>query len=719
MNRFMWALMTAAALLTPIRPAAQDRSDVALRAAMETETVKGDLKAAIEQYRRIASQTRDRAIAATALVRMAECYQKLGDAQARSIYERIARDYADQKDAVAIARARLGGSPGATTASALALRKVWTDPAGDCCMSGGISPDGRYLTYAGQFNTAVVVRDLVAGTERTLIEKGGTVSSAISKDGTQVAYDWCVGSQGTFSDNDATCQLWVSPLQGSSGSPGRRVYGSPDVLSLDVHDWSADGKRIAVVVRRRDRTSQIGWIALDDGSLHVLKSIDWRGTTRIFFSPDGRNLAFDLPENDRTDDRDVFVIAVDGSREMPAATTSGNDFVVGWAPDGRQLLFASDRRGSMDLWAQPFIDGRPQGSPAMLKPHFGNVIPLGVTRSGALYMTAALWDEDIEIVSVDLTTGKGISPVRPIRQFVGTNSQPAWSPDGRRLAYRSARGSSLATGAGGGEGVLAIRSIDSGETVELQLALTYSRNLTWTPDGQALVVYGSDLKGREGIFRVSTRGEVTPLIVPLPEGDEPGYEGLFFSADGKRLIYRTRKGSVHERDLASLTDRILSGGRWMPTGAAPADVWGSISVSPDGRWIAAATQPEGANVFAFCACRALTIIPADGGEPRVLLRVSEPLLVYKDFPWTPDSRSLVVMKGTGVDSAANELWFVPIDGTAARRLDIDATRVLRGGVGSIRLRPDGRQLTYVSGHYPVPEVWALENFLPVQRANKP
>ena len=41
------------------------------------------------------------------LVRMADCYQKLGDAQARQIFEQVVRDYADQKDAVAIARTRL------------------------------------------------------------------------------------------------------------------------------------------------------------------------------------------------------------------------------------------------------------------------------------------------------------------------------------------------------------------------------------------------------------------------------------------------------------------------------------------------------------------------------------------------------------------------------------------------------------------------------------
>ena len=69
------------------------------------------LKGAIEQYRQIA-QTGDRTVAVRALIRLAECHQKLGDAEARNIYERIVREFADQKDAVALARgAREARSP--------------------------------------------------------------------------------------------------------------------------------------------------------------------------------------------------------------------------------------------------------------------------------------------------------------------------------------------------------------------------------------------------------------------------------------------------------------------------------------------------------------------------------------------------------------------------------------------------------------------------------
>ena len=74
------ALMLGALLAAPARPTAQATQDVALRAAIETETVKGDVKGAIDQYKKIvAGAGANRALAAQALVRTAERYEKLGD----------------------------------------------------------------------------------------------------------------------------------------------------------------------------------------------------------------------------------------------------------------------------------------------------------------------------------------------------------------------------------------------------------------------------------------------------------------------------------------------------------------------------------------------------------------------------------------------------------------------------------------------------------------
>src|SRR4051812_42654421 len=96
-------MLTAAMLAT-----AQKTPESMLGAALHREEVQGDLKGAIAAYEKVvATRGVNRKTAAEALVHMAGCYQKLGDTESRKIYERVVRDYSDQKEAVAMARARL------------------------------------------------------------------------------------------------------------------------------------------------------------------------------------------------------------------------------------------------------------------------------------------------------------------------------------------------------------------------------------------------------------------------------------------------------------------------------------------------------------------------------------------------------------------------------------------------------------------------------------
>ena len=110
-------MVLAVAAVSSAQQAASNRAEVALQAAIKIETIDGDLRAAIAAYRKVADtyQT-DRAVAAKALVRAGQCYEKLGEAQAkeaRATYQRVVRDYADQAETVAQARLRLAalGTP--------------------------------------------------------------------------------------------------------------------------------------------------------------------------------------------------------------------------------------------------------------------------------------------------------------------------------------------------------------------------------------------------------------------------------------------------------------------------------------------------------------------------------------------------------------------------------------------------------------------------------
>jgi tetratricopeptide repeat protein len=98
--------------LVSLRAGDEKKASVLMQAALAKETVQGDLKGAIDLYESAVTEAgSNRALAARALVGLGDAQLKLGNAQARKIYEQIVREYADQKDAVVIARAAVGRAP--------------------------------------------------------------------------------------------------------------------------------------------------------------------------------------------------------------------------------------------------------------------------------------------------------------------------------------------------------------------------------------------------------------------------------------------------------------------------------------------------------------------------------------------------------------------------------------------------------------------------------
>ena len=183
-------------------------------------------------------------------MRMADCYLKLGDAQARTIYERLVREFADQKEAVAIARTSLGGASAAPVAKG--DRSLWRG--GDVDLFGTVSPDGRFLTYTDwELTNNIMLRDLVAGTSRPLTgnttygQFGYSGWSAISRDGKQFAFEW--------TPRESPDELRVASFNGTGVPPSRRLRQFEQGESVRPFDWSPDGKWIAVLVERTDRSS--------------------------------------------------------------------------------------------------------------------------------------------------------------------------------------------------------------------------------------------------------------------------------------------------------------------------------------------------------------------------------------------------------------------------------------------------------------------------------
>src|SRR5262245_31575277 len=141
---------------------AQNTAATMMEAARKTAVVDGDLDGAIKQYEAIvqAYAKTDRAAAATALVRMADSYQKLGRAaESQAAYERVAREFSEQREAVSEARARLASaqSPIASQSKETATaRRIVTGNDFFAPRAGSPSPDDRYLSSTGATGDVVV-----------------------------------------------------------------------------------------------------------------------------------------------------------------------------------------------------------------------------------------------------------------------------------------------------------------------------------------------------------------------------------------------------------------------------------------------------------------------------------------------------------------------------------------------------------------------------------
>jgi len=655
-----------------------DQAEVLLKAAANKELVDGDLNAAIELYKKVVAQPgASRAAVAKALVQMGQCYEKLGETQAqeaRKAYQRVVREFADQPEFSKVARERLStmaAGPG------MLVRQLWSGSDVDNQFVS-ISPDGRYFVYS---DGNVAVHDLATGEKRHLTDD--TASPAwyckVSPDGKQVAYTVLKTSKEGS---------WELRVVGLNGSPPRVLYRGH---YLEPRGWSPDSRHVlALLEPEGNLTYRIGLISVEDGSVRLLKDLGGAAPSHMCFSPDGRYIVYDFPG--KKDPRshgsyNIFLLAADGSSDVPLVEHPANEAVLGWSPDGKRVLFASDRTGTTDAWMIEVADGKPQGAPELVKRDVGQIYPLGFARNGSFYYGVWTKMHDVYVGSLDLKTGKLLgSPSQVSQRFMGyENTDPDWSADGHYLAYISQKRTPPRAR------ILVICNADTGEERDLLVkrgGFVYPR---WAPDGRSILLctsYG-------GIYQVDPGTGAITDIVKNPDSSSFVHFHAW-SPDGKAIFY------IHRSRGEKYVDRILS--RNLETGEER-ELWRGEMVldiphllaSPDGRQLAA------------CSRESLRLVPAGGGELRELLKAqgAESLWLVS---WTPDGRYLLFTKTL---KGAAELWRIAARGGQPERLG-PLPKPLNG---ELRLHPDGQRVAFTGGEDKF-EVWVIENFLPAAKSAK-
>lgn len=631
--------------------------------AKYTMETKGDLEGAIKIFNNIIKKyPKEREFAAKSQLYIGLCYEKLGNAQARTAYERVVREYADQSEIVAQARVKLAALGGPGVGGGLVTRRVLTDASG---VGGVLTADGRYIRGLDWDTGDVVQFEVASGQKSRIINRGpwsetekSYENQAFSRDGKQISYNSYT--------KDWVPQLRIRNLDGS----GLRTLNSEKGCYVYPLDWSPDAGSI-LALRDRNKAVELTLISTADGSVRVLRSI----TSHLFmferasFSPDGRFVAFSYVREGSPPHGDVFLMTADGRNEVVVAGHPAEDRLLGWTPDGRSLVFLSDRSGTWDIWTVHITGGKQQGEPELLKNNFGYYSEvLGFARDGSCYYKTDTASGGLYNGAVDLETGKVLVPPAPVTtRYIGPPSGPTWSPDGSNLAYLSRRG-----GIGPGNNILTIRSTATGEERFLSPRLRFVNQISWAPDGRSVIAVGITETGT-GAFRIDTE---TSGITRLAD------KGLFpqLCPDGKTLVF-FGVGGIRKRNLDTGEESEV-----VKEGSMFHDL------SPDGREVV--FQVDGA----------VKTVSLNGGEPRELFRGPARPTWYYGLRWTRDGRYIIVQAN---DAANSEILLVPAQGGTPLKLDLSVPKLR-----FFTLHPDNRRFVFSVDEGSKSELWVLENFLP-------
>jgi Tol biopolymer transport system component len=663
---------------------AQPSAGARLEAAIKKEVVDGDLKTAIELYRALA-EGGDRVVAAKALLRMGQCYEKLGVAQAREArkaYEQVVREFGDQTAVAAEARAKLAAlaaAAGAASGSTMAVRRVWAGPtAGSSISVGSVSADGRFVSFTDWGTGGLVIHDLATGQDRPVTNNPpsgssgeSTESSLISPDSRQLAYDWY--------NFDGSYDLRVVGLDGSK--PRVLRASGNGVSTLNPLAWSPDSRNLLAEVGKTDGTRDMMLMAVADGSTKLLKAMGTDRSPGGVFSPDGRYIAWAVKDG-------ISLVELPTGREFPLVPDLAPHAVLGWAPDGGHILFSSERSGSKDLWLVAVADGKAAGEPELVKKDFSGGA-LGLTRAGAFYYGVYGVSREIHLAEWDPATGSLVTPLQPVSgRWVGVSRNPDWSPDGRFLAY--IRNSTSK------ENSIVLRSTSTGEERELQVGkMRLGMVLRWAQDGNAIVVPAFEPGKGGNLMSVDTQsGQATPLM-PLP--GNWNYPRFDLSPDGRTIFYMKHRDAPNANRVQLLA-RDLQSGRETEVIEKVGLNW--VSVSPDGKRLVIGVAED--------RSLALRVLPASGGESREVVRIPGDEANYRVWTsWTQDGRQLIFARGQKGRATRNvQVWRVAAEGGEPQRLGLTVDELWW-----LRLHPDGRRLA-IGTYKTSAETWVLENFLP-------
>jgi dipeptidyl aminopeptidase/acylaminoacyl peptidase len=254
------------------------------------------------------------------------------------------------------------------------------------------------------------------------------------------------------------------------------------------------------------------------------------------WSRDGRRLLI-------VRDSDIYVAPATGAPQVNLTNHAAYDGTPSWSPDGSRIAFASDRDGPLDLYLMN-ADGS-----GVVRLHTGVGVawqPTWSADSTRLAFTCLSnasdpwWATPADTADICTIAADGSGFAR-LTTEVGPDLDPAWSPDGTRILFSTARfgGQELALMNPDGTGVTQFTFIGSGVSPLWFTGPAWQPS--WSSDGTRVAFSATEFIDFDPWF-------MTHVIVVNADGTN-----LVPLAWGHTPVWRPWNGEINTRPVASVT----------------------------------------------------------------------------------------------------------------------------------------------------------------------
>jgi Tol biopolymer transport system component/serine/threonine protein kinase len=353
--------------------------------------------------------------------------------------------------------------------------------------------------------------------------------------------------------------LWTVPSAG-----GRATPLTTDDEADEEPVWSGDGR--FVYFRSFREESEAIWRVAACGGTPQRVTLGSGPEGHPSLSRDGHELAFTT----LTRNPDIVLRDTTSGAETTLPDVRG-EYMPTFSPDGRTLLFVSERGGHPRIWQQPILNGRPSGAAQMLTEHqaaYPTYSPDGqwvayyrvgqgeprtlwivpsaggepVRLTGAsgqeLYPAwspkgteiAYVSDEEAvsRIVLVAVRNGKAAGPSRVLASGPGDHQSPTFSPDGRFLAYAVEANGRTTLRIVRSDGTPPVRDVATGGAL---------MRIRWSANTGSLLVSTQGGKNQQILHVDPAGGPLQPLHPPVLIDLNPELIDFDISRDGRWLTF--------------------------------------------------------------------------------------------------------------------------------------------------------------------------------------